>query len=1052
MTPKKKNIMKHKNISSLPSQELIVVNASAGSGKTYALAKRYLKLLMRSPSREVPLALRSVLAITFTNKATIEMKERIMDFLKRIAFDNFPEKEQEKDIYASLGMSRKKASSRAWHIVDELIRHYSFFQVQTIDSFINAILLGCALHIDRSASFTIQRDYGRHISWCLDSVIDQAQDEERVREFLKDFLRHYLFVENHTGWFPREDIRELMVSLFTLSNRYGSTFRVHGGESRDVIRKKNVIYDHVRKLASAFPDGMSKTSRNTIERFIDKNDKTFTIRELPGAFQKPSVPMNKYSTCPPGFVKSWEKIRREIRELVELDAVTVYDPYIKFFQHLLIFFKSLSKKEDVIFLEELNRTARSLFGEEGVTVAELYYRLAARYRHYLIDEFQDTSVLQWQNLKMMIEEGLSNGGSLFYVGDKKQAIYRFRGGESRLFDRVTREFKQFNIARTRLVKNWRSQKAIVEFNNTVFSRSNLSRALSDSGIEREVDSVEDILDVFKDAEQMFCEDKSYGYVQVERIDEENREERDDIMKKKILDLVAGLKKRFSYEEMALLTRDNNEVELVTSWLLEAGIPVESEKTMDVLKNPLVKELLAFLKFLHVPVDDIHFAAFITGEIFSRVAGFTQEKMREFLFELHAGKKYEEKKGLYSIFRQKYPAVWDAYIEEFFKSVGFISPYEMLVSIYRRFDLVEKFKESQAFFMKLLELVKQKEDEYVGLGEFLTYCDDAPAEDLYVHVTRSDSVKVLTVHKAKGLEFPVVIIPFLRIDIIPETGGKGTSSYVVGDDTGSTSLVRITGAYRVYSEKLGALYAEAYKKACIDELNAIYVALTRPQHELYVFIPRKSSSGNNKARCIIPGNMTEIGSKKKYEKTKKERDQVLMDIPASSYRDWVGLLKDEFAGEDALENRKNIEYGNIMHALLSRIGNCKDKDINELVLPAVEYARSTFPYISDFSSHEQKCRALLENTGLNHIFYIPDGCVFCEYEVVNRFGDTKRLDRLIVKHEEVWVIDYKSTRENEEAYQEQVKEYIQIMKDVYPGHRISGLLVYLDEMKIDEVKI
>ena len=261
------------NSNQLKFPEVVVVEASAGSGKTYALAKRYLQLLINPGISQEYIPLRSILAITFTNKAAVEMKERILEFLKRIAFDAFENKEQEADILGVLGVDKKVAQKKAHLIMDELIRHYSFFQTQTIDSFINALLLGCALRIDRSASFSIKRDYRNYLAYSLDAVIEEAAANKEVFGFLEEFLEHYLFVENRRGWFPKDDILGLMESLFRLSNKHGGEFQEYAGKGQDVIKKKIALFEKIKELSEDFPQGFNKSAQSSIMRFLEKSNK-----------------------------------------------------------------------------------------------------------------------------------------------------------------------------------------------------------------------------------------------------------------------------------------------------------------------------------------------------------------------------------------------------------------------------------------------------------------------------------------------------------------------------------------------------------------------------------------------------------------------------------------------------------------------------------------------------------------------------------------------------------------------------------------------------------
>ncbi len=184
--------------------QVCVVEASAGSGKTFELAKRYLQLLINPGLKIQEIPLRNILAITFSNKATIEMKQRILDFLKKIALDQFSSQEEKQEIFSGLGVEELLARKKAFLILDELFRNYNFFQVQTIDSFINAILSACAFRLDLSANFRIKTDALDYLAYGLDILIDRAATDKKVAKAFADFLKQYLSLENKTGWFPKK--------------------------------------------------------------------------------------------------------------------------------------------------------------------------------------------------------------------------------------------------------------------------------------------------------------------------------------------------------------------------------------------------------------------------------------------------------------------------------------------------------------------------------------------------------------------------------------------------------------------------------------------------------------------------------------------------------------------------------------------------------------------------------------------------------------------------------------------------------------------------------
>ena len=210
--------MQDKSSRLLHPPQIHIVEASAGSGKTHCLAKRYVQLLINPALKPREIPLNTILAITFTNKSAIEMKERILDFLKRIALDKFADGKQKQDILSGLAVERPKAQEKAHRIMDELIRNYNFFQVQTIDSFINAILSGCAFKLNLSANFKTEKYYREYLVYSLDKLIDKAAEDDEVKALFCNFLLRYLSIENRTGWFPKQNILDAVSSLFFKNN------------------------------------------------------------------------------------------------------------------------------------------------------------------------------------------------------------------------------------------------------------------------------------------------------------------------------------------------------------------------------------------------------------------------------------------------------------------------------------------------------------------------------------------------------------------------------------------------------------------------------------------------------------------------------------------------------------------------------------------------------------------------------------------------------------------------------------------------------------------
>ena len=1087
-----------KDLNRIDSPEVRVVEASAGSGKTYCLAVRYLKLLINPGLKLDDIPLNGIAAITFSNKAALEMKERITRFLKMLALDSFPNPKEKEALLSYLSVDEGSARQKALKIMDEIIRHYNSFRVQTIDSFINAILCGCAFKFGLSSAFRIKNDYREYLSYSFDRVIEAVNKDSQARDLFLNFLRQYLFVERKKSWFPKPDILAMLEFLFHSVNAYGAPLVKYEKDFKDVIAKRERIFCLMLKLKKCMPEGANLQSWGG---FIDNlNEKTSAsgIDRFLRPFSKDAFPIRKGALLNPDALGLWQEIKDTIRGLREDEAFSLFNCYIDIFNSTALFFREFSQEEDIIFLPELNSRMLGLFsGEEAlVTVPELYYRLAAVFRHFLIDEFQDTSQLQWKNLFPMVEEALSSGGSLFYVGDKKQAIYRFRGGDAYLMERIGAGLKPFNLKKELLNHNYRSQKEIVEFNNRVFSRENLLNFLElvspgdKDGVSLEVEDRDEIAGVFKEAEQEYKKEKqdglgygpayggvagglgygkpNHGLLASGRVSfevvpaGEGEADFENIIKEKTVSLIKELKERFEYQDIAVLARSNREVENISSWLISEGLPVESEKTLNIAENPRIKELTAFLRFLNSPIDNLAFASFILGDIFSQASGISGGEIRDFLFRISLKGGFRD--YLYVEFRGRFPRAWKELIEGFYKNTGFIPLYELCVGILDKFKVMGNFPQAQGFFMRFLELIKLKEEDAQSLPLFLEYFESAPPEDLYVYSSANVSVKAMTIHKAKGLEFAVVIIPFLEMSL-RLSGGQENQFFVFSGDS-SLRLVYLTKEGALVSPVLNNYYRQELKKAFIDELNCIYVAFTRAKYGLYGFIPEKASGTRNPAVLLLsPITRLSLRANEVSEAIPMEiasspasggsprndaSKQHLWNLPPSVYKDWTGFLREEFEDTAVIRNRDKIFKGEVKHYLLSCLGNILGLDLDEAVSRALERTIARYPLVYPTEELEGFLRSLLSNPGLKKFFFAPEGCAYTEKELVDSRGNTRRIDRLIITKDEAWVVDYKSSRLEAEEGKKQLQEYMGLVSQIYPGLKVKGYLIYLDNLELADV--
>ena len=1017
-----------------PSPEVCVVEASAGSGKTYALAKRYVQLILHlTRSRSTP-PIHSILAITFTNKAAFEMKERILKFLKELALGVMPESERDA-ILEPVGMTPQEAQTSALKIMDTVLRHYNYFQVETIDKFINSLLISSAFQVGLTANFRIKTSSREYLASALDALIDEAGTNSVVKKAFDDFLVSMLLVEARSDWLPKEVVLDTIDQLFSEYNTYAKDF-VRGGLGPEVLLKtKTRVLDDMRAFVERMPEGINGTFAKSARKFVEKHDRGFRFASGLSAYFHPGkcIPLAKGLAPMPWHDDQWQKIQKGLVAAADEEVRHLYDPYIEIFMRCREKLADACRREDVVFLAELNAKARLVYAQ-GLAPEELYYRLATRYEHYLFDEFQDTSVLQWDNLRVLPEDAIARGGSLFYVGDKKQAIYAFRGGETRLFDAISAQYAApgYHLDRQHLNMSRRSHEKLVVFNNEIFSLANLERLMHVRNAKDEPlipvrqDDLKELARVYEGARQDVVHVVPEGCVRVEVLQGGNKEAVHADAKPRVMARLRELRGRFALGDIGILVRKNQDVEEVTRWLMEEQIPSSSERTLNIKEHPLVGEVISFLKFLVSPVDDAAFGEFIAGRIFSAVSCLSRDDVRDAVLVWRQVKH----EPLYCAFQRTFPSIWETYLEAFFNNAGLFPVYETVASFYRRMNALENFPDDQGFLMHVLDLVKANEEEFPDMPAFLACYDALEGEDLYVDVVSAQAVQVMTVHKAKGLEFRVVIIPFLTMTLLRgHSSQKKALNYTLRDeDDDGLALYHFNEQHVAYSSLAEALSVDEKMAVFFSELNNVYVALTRAACEMYVFIPPRAGQSVNLALGLIPEALYSLGMPSaSYPQKNADHAGMPCELTPPLCRDWLSFLKEEFRSEDAPEHRVDRRLGEAYHAALATGMEGIPREMRQ--------------DLERFMAAEK----------IKLFFEVPGAEVFVEKEYVDVRGMTRRMDRVLVfaaPRSEVWVIDFKTSRGEKGI--EQVQEYKKILADIYPGSRIRGFLAFIKECDAVEV--
>ncbi len=1043
--------------------QIYILDASAGSGKTYNLSKRYIQLLFLQKDLPYKEVVKNILAITFTNKATIEMKQRILEFLKKIALNKISEEEKKEilNLPNKLFVNEKEYQEFAKEILDFVLVNYHDFQIQTIDSFLHQIISAYAIQLEISPVFKVETEYYEYLKYCLDLLIDLSSNNKILKKKFEKFVEKYLIWEQNRTWYPKNYILSILKTLYEETRIYGKSFVLNKTDySKKILALcEEVIYltEQLYNKLLVIEEKINKNFLNFLKDFIEeykRNPLSMTTTKLSEYFQKEFIPTKKNFEVSDSLNNIWKNIRKKIAELFFIFDYTFFDSYIAIFKELEKKLNETAKKQDVIFLEELNKKIYDISSSNKYFVPELYMRLATNIKHCLVDEFQDTNVLQWNNILPILNEILSSGGTFFYVGDKKQAIYRFRGGDYKLFDDVYQKYLNgFHYEKNTLSVNRRSKKNIVEFINNVFSKENLSKFVDSLCSNEEIK--EEILSVYTSSYQDVLEGNLGGYVYGEFISVQNKDAYKLILKEKILNLIKQIKQKSKNKTIAILVRKQKDAEEISEWLLEKGFSVESDKTLNVQENPFVKEIISLLRFLSSPFDNLSFASFLTGEIFLKASEIKSEEIHKFLLE-----SANKKSFLYQVFQEEYKDIWNKFFAPLFKNFYFLPVYDLLIQLYFVFDFENNnsFQKNYAFYYHLLELAKLFEEKDCSIRYFLYKFENLKEEEKNIVTKGENVVQIITIHKAKGLEFDIVILPYFTIDIeVGKKEGPFGIRWITKVVDGGLKAIRLQKSHCEYSKELQNLYDEEYKKNLIDELNVLYVAMTRAKERLYLFLPHTKRQPNLVKVLIGLGedkNIIEIGENNFYETSIKDQTTSTIFLEPIKHRGWYQKIVEPKVEINEIKNRAEIKEGEIIHTILSFICNLYGKNIKEEVEKAIEKSKFFFPFIDHKSTEKYKKLVLdlLEKKELKDLFFAKDAEVLCEQEIVTFNGEIKRVDRLIIQGDKVIVLDYKLSylAEHEKLYISQVEEYKRILKEIYKDKEIIGYILFLNKLELVEV--
>ena len=1018
-----------------------IYSASAGSGKTYQLTKAYLKLILAPLSKQ---KYRELLAITFTNKAVAEMKERILESLYAFSQEKVPENKIAlfNDMLDSLNVAPVELRSKSKQVLKELLHNYAFFEVSTIDKFTHKIIRTFARDLKISQGFDVVLDTDALLEEAVGKLLNRAGENQELTKVLLDFSLEK--IEDDKSWNITYDLFEIGKLLFQENHNY---------HLKAIANKGIKDFTHLQKTIR----NKTKASEQTIKKYaeeilelINTNQLEFTdftrssfpkfIKGLAdGNFKvdftanwKQNFDSNKLynKTCPetikakldslhPQFSILFANIKEQVHRSSFLKNCYNNIVPLTVLNEISKEVRALQKEKDILPISEFN----TIISEEikNQPVPFIYERLGEKYRHYFIDEFQDTSQMQWQNLIPLIgnavesENERGEKGSLLLVGDAKQAIYRWRGGRAEQFlNLLSLKTNPFVLEPKveSLDTNWRSQKEIIAFNNSFFNFA--ASKLNNSDYKK----------LFEDGNRQKTNSKNGGYVEIDFVKQDVSIENDPYCEKTLELLKRVLSNGFQLKDISILVRDNKKGTLLADFLTKQDIPVISPDSLLLANNSEVSFLVSLLQFI---------------ENFEN-----KEAVYAMLVYLFKNEGYEHD------FIIQHLLSFKSFLKE---AYGFdvelaktLSTYNLLELAITHFQLAGNSDAHLTQFMDEVFDFSQKEDS--SIFSFLHFWNHKK-EKLSVKAPESlNAVQIMTVHKAKGLEFPVVIFPYADAKIIDHRSKKLWLPVDAATYEGFNELLINSNKDLVnYGDTAAKIYIDELQKSELDSFNVLYVALTRAKNALFI-ISSKENTGNTYAELFIDylkelhlwsserlnysfGDFTE----NEITSYIQDKEQSIPYIYSQKSNSNFSIVAKANMLWDT-ERLEAIQTGNLIHKALSKVIFYND----------VETAITTLITDGDITaSNAHQLKEILKQVIFHPQLssYFKDNLiVHNEIELLTPEGQLLRPDRLVVADQRVSIIDYKTGSANE-THKNQLLEYASVLERM--DYVVEDMiLVYINE--------
>ena len=1038
----------------------VVYRSSAGSGKTFTLVKEYLRLSLADP-KKLNSNYKRILAVTFTNKAAAEMKQRILDALNQIA--NQTEMPFTGNLLCSeLNVKPLELKQRARIVLSQILHHYSDFSIGTIDSFTHKIVKTFAHDLKLPVNFNLEMDVEGFYDKVISTLFNQIGEDEYVSRLLKEFVLNK--AEENASWDPElaikefsrllqkensdnylqqlkkfstEELEEVRKQLFAYITHYNSFLKTEGQKAIDLISKNGLSDNDFAYKISGPQNFFRKCVDQSVELENTVKGRTIDAIAKNQWANKETVNKNRVDQITPQLNIIAKELIEFIKEnhsyysLCKLLSTQIYP--LLLLKKIEEISNDKKQEERLVFISEFNKNIFELINNEPTPF--IYERLGEKYQHYLLDEFQDTSTLQWHNILPLVDNSLSNGWFNLIVGDGKQSIYRWRNANVKQFialpetENVTENFlideRSANLKRNfkedLLNTNYRSLSTVINFNNLLFDR--LSADLLNEEHKK----------IYLNQTQNI-KHTATGLVTI-NTGKVGKDELEGLNFRLIKEQIKNaIDSEFEYRDICIIVRKNTHGNIIADFLMENKIPIVSSDSLLLKNNLEINTVISYLNYLSNSDDKVSATSVInylqqTGKISNKQFASGAKKLAK-----------------------------NASLFEILKDFGVSLPNQDL-SLNNLFDHCLTIINALELNIKgypYLRFFLDEVNEYLitknsNIASFCEWWKTRSQKASLVIPANTNAIKIMTIHASKGLEFPVVIIPFCNSNYY-----RANDNWVtISNDKVKLPVAAINFTSKVKNAGFEKEYVAEEQEQILENLNLLYVAFTRASERLHII-----SAYSNNSKTLISNwlenylsnnfkeketNLYVIGepNNKQLHHSKENSGYFNLDpLKFDASANVVQIKAAHLVNSEETEGAK--EMGIIVHWILSKIrtGGQLNEAIDIAVLEGLVNSSQINPI-------KEKLKKLVDHPELKN-YYSENKKYKIETEIATFTGEILRPDRIILEENAATIIDYKTGKQNNKKYFKQLTKYQEALTNMGYRH-VKSLLVYIDDLTIVELK-